>query len=121
MSKILLGVVVVAICAAGLRAQDAEDKKTKREEASQRSVQGVVTDSSDQPAAGAVVQLKDMRNLQVRSFIAQDGGAYHFTALKNDTDYQLKADFNGMNSGWRTLSVFDSRKIAVINLKADKK
>ena len=121
MPRVLMAMTVVVFGAIGLFAQSAEDKKQKREEASQRSVQGTVVDASDQPAVGAVVQLKDMRTLQVRSFIAQDAGMYHFTALKNDNDYELKADFNGMTSGWRRLSVFDSRKIVVINLKTDKK
>ena len=120
-AKFLLLVAVAAISSVSLVAQSAEDKKAKREEATQRSVQGTVMDASDQPAIGAVVQLKDARTLQVRSFIAQDGGAYHFSGLKSDNDYQLKADFNGMTSGWRTLSIFDTRKIAIINLKADKK
>jgi hypothetical protein len=119
-ARIFLAFAVIAVFSASLQAQDAEDKKSKKEQAGLRSIEGTVLDSSDQPATGAVVQLKDMRSLQVRSFIAQDGGLYHFTALKIDNDYQVKADFNGMTSGWRTLSVFDSRKVAVINLKTDK-
>jgi hypothetical protein len=37
-----------------------------------------------------------------------------------DNDYQLQAKFNGMTSGWKTLSVFDTRKEPVVNLKMDK-
>jgi hypothetical protein len=121
MSKILLA-LTVAFCAGALLAQsDKPSKKEQREEAALRSVQGTVTAADESPAAGAVVQLKDMRTLQVRSFIAQDGGNYHFTGLKIDTDYQLKADYNGMSSGWKTLSLFDSRKAPIVNLKLDKK
>jgi len=36
-------------------------------------------------------------------------------------DYELKADFQGASSGTKTLSAFDSRKEAVINLKLNKK
>jgi len=114
--------LTLAATASGLLAQgDKPTKKEQREEAGLRSVEGTVNSSDDSPVAGAVVQLKDMRTLQIRSFIAQDGGSYHFTGLKIDTDYQLKADYNGMSSGWKTLSVFDSRKIAIVNLKLDKK
>jgi hypothetical protein len=121
MPKIVLA-LTLATCSGGLLAQsDKPTKKEQREEAALRSVQGTVATADESPAAGAVVQLKDLRTLQVRSFIAQDGGAYHFTGLKIDTDYQLKADYNGMSSGWKTLSVFDSRKVAIINLKLDKK
>jgi len=104
-----------------LIAQDKPSKKEQREEAAQRAVSGIVTDASDNPAVGAVVQLKDMRSLQVRSFIAQDGGAYHFSSLKSDVDYQLTARFNDMTSATKTLSQFDSRKQAILNFKVDKK
>ena len=123
MSKLPLVLALGSFCCGGiiLAQGDKPSKKEQREEAALRSVQGMVTAADDSPAAGAVVQLKDMRTLQIRSFIAQEAGEYHFTGLKIDNDYQLKADFNGMTSGWRTLSVFDTRKVAIINLKLDKK
>jgi hypothetical protein len=40
--------------------------------------------------------------------------------LNPDIDYELKAEYQGANSGSKTLSSFDSRKSAVINLKIDK-
>jgi hypothetical protein len=101
-------------------AQAQETRKEKREAASERTVQGTVADPEGKFINGAVVQLKDGRSLQVRSFITQQNGEYHFSNLKVDNDYQLKADFNGMTSGWKTLSVFDSRKVPVINLKLEK-
>jgi len=83
-------------------------------------VEGQVTDPDGKAANGAVVQLKDLRTLQVRSFITQTDGQYHFSGLKIENDYQLKADYNHMTSGWKTLSVFDTRKEPVINLKLEK-
>lgn len=105
------------LCGAALFAQT---KKEKREAATERVVQGRVTDPDDKVANGAVVQLKDLRTLQVRSFITQTDGEYHFSGLKVENDYQLKADYNGMTSGWKTLSIFDTRKVPVINLKLEK-
>ena len=96
-------------------------QKKNKEDANARAVQGIVRDANDNPAPGAVVQLKDMRTLQVRSFIAQSDGTYHFSGLKADVDYQLKAAFNGAETGWKTLSVFDDRKAAIINFKVEKK
>ena len=81
---------------------------------------GTVTDPDEKPVTGAVVQLKDMRTLQVRSFISQEDGSYHFSGLKVDNDYQVKADHNDRTSGWKTLSVFDARKEPVMNLKLEK-
>ena len=97
-----------------------ETRKERREAASERTVQGSVSDPDGKFVNGAVVQLKDGRTLQVRSFITQQNGEYHFSSLKIDNDYQLKADFNGMTSGWKTLSVFDTRKEPVMNLKLEK-
>jgi hypothetical protein len=116
------GLAVVAFTlAAGvwLFGQD-QTKKEKRQAATERVVQGTVYDVSDKAVNGAVVQLKDERTLQVRSFITQKDGGYHFSGLKVDNDYQLKAEFNGVGSGWKTLSVFDTRKEPIINLKMDK-
>jgi len=110
--------MLTLVCAASLPGQDVKKKKG---EAATRTVQGTVADAEEKPITGAVVQLKDMRTLQVRSFISQENGAYHFSELKVDNDYQLKADYNGMTSGWKTLSVFDTRNTPVMNLKLDKK
>jgi hypothetical protein len=68
-----------------------------------------------------VVQLKNMKTLQIRSFITLDDGTYHFFELSPDVDYELKADFRGASSGTKTLSSFDSRKKAIINLKLNNK
>jgi len=93
----------------------------KKGEPATRSVQGAVTNPDDSPAAGAVVQLKSTKTLQVRSFITKDDGQYHFFELSPDVDYELKADLQGASSGAKTLSSFDSRKQATINLKLNKK
>lgn len=97
------------------------EKRGKDDEGKTRSLSGTVKDAKDNPASGAVVQLKDTKSLQVRSFITRDDGAYHFHGLSADVDYQVKADRQGMTSDVKTLSVFDSRKVAVINLKLEGK
>lgn len=86
-----------------------------------RTVQGAVSNPDDSAAVGAVVQIKNMKTLQIRSFITKEDGQYHFFELSPDVDYELKADFQGASSGPKTLSSFDSRKKAVINLKLAKK
>jgi hypothetical protein len=96
-------------------------QKKDKSDANTRALQGTVLDPDEKPVTGAVVQLKDMRTLQIRSFISQDDGSYHFSGLKVDNDYQVKADHNDRTSGWKTLSVFDARKDPVMNLKLEKK
>ena len=113
----MLAAVLALACAATLPGQN----KKEKDDPTVRSLQGQVVDPDDKPAAGAVVQLKDTRTLQVRSFIAQANGEYRFSGLRADTDYEVKADFNGMTSDNRRLSNFDQRKIATVNLKLNKK
>lgn len=96
-------------------------REERREEATQRIAQGLVTGPDDQPVAGAVVQVKDTRTLAVRSFITQQDGMYRFTGLKNDTDYQLSAKSGDLSAGPRSLSIFDNRKEAIVNFKLEKK
>jgi uncharacterized protein YdeI (BOF family) len=86
-----------------------------------RSVQGTVSTAGDSAVDGAVVQLKNTKTLQIRSFITKDGGTYYFQGLSPDVDYELKAEHQGTASPVRTLSSFDSRKKAVMNLKLSKK
>ncbi len=94
--------------------------KDKQEEPTVRTVQGTVTDASGKPVAAAVVQLKNTKTLEIRSFIAKDDGSYVFHGLNRNVDYELKAEGQGASSGVRTLSAFDSRTAAVINLKLSK-
>ena len=86
-----------------------------------RSVQGTVTNSQDQPVDGAVVQMKNTKSLQVRSFITKEHGAYYFHGLSPDVDYELRAEYQGTASPSKTLSSFDSRKKAVLNLRLEPK
>jgi len=119
MRRLLMG-IVAAVALAGVVTLPAEAQKKDADDKQTRSVQGVVSDKTDNPLDGAVVQLKDTKTLQIRSFITKQNGTYHFHSLNPDIDYELKAEHQGANSGSKTLSSFDSRKSAVINLKIDK-
>jgi hypothetical protein len=98
----------------------AQDKPKKSKEPAERSVSGIVTDENDKPVPGAVVQLKNTKTLQIRSFIAREAGDYYFHGLSTDVDYELKADANGQTSATKTLSSFDSDLDAHINLQLKK-
>lgn len=93
--------------------------KKKDQDSNVRTVQGIVTDEADNPISGAVVQLENMKTLQIRSFITKEKGNYYFSDLSTDVDYKLHAENNGMVSSTKTLSSFDSRKAATMNLKVD--
>lgn len=108
-----LGIAIVLL-GTPLHAQHKNDDNTTR------TVEGVVTNAANQPVAKAVVQLKNTKTLQIRSFITSDGGSYHFAGLGTDVEYQVKAVHDGVSTSWKTLSVFDSRKTPVIDLKLKK-
>jgi Carboxypeptidase regulatory-like domain len=109
--------LIAALLSCGLPGQE---RKTKEDSIATRSVIGVVTDASGNAVAKAVVQLKDTKSLQIRSFITNPDGSYHFAGLSSNVEYQLKAEYEGAFSGKKTLSVFNSKKSVTINLKLKK-
>lgn len=96
-------------------------KKEKPRDPTIRNVSGVVTLPDGSPANGAVVQLKNLKTLQIRSFITREDGKYQFQNLSTSIDYELTATYHDLASPKRTLSVFDTRLDAVVNLKLDRK
>ncbi|HWR15047.1 MAG TPA: carboxypeptidase-like regulatory domain-containing protein [Terriglobales bacterium] len=86
-----------------------------------RSLQGQVVNGSESPIKGAVVYLKNTKTLAIRSFISDNSGNYRFTSLSPNVDYQVYAEFQGAKSDTKTLSSFDSRASATINLKVNSK
>jgi hypothetical protein len=119
----LFAVVALALAlvwtAAPAAAQN--NQKKRDNDTTVRSVQGTVEDASGAPVSGAAVHLKNTKTLQIRSFITKDDGSYAFHGLSTNVDYELKAEYQGTTSDVKTLSVFDSRNSAVINLKLNKK
>ena len=86
-----------------------------------RSIEGTVLSKAGAPIPEAIVLLTDTKTLQVRSFIAQNDGKFHFYGLSTDINYIVRAESNGMTSPRKTVSVFDSKKVVKLNLKLNKK
>ena len=107
--------VAILLLGVGLSAQKRSQDTTTR------NLEGFVTDAAGQRVAKAVVQLKNTKNLQIRSFITQEDGSYHFMGLSADVEYEVKAERDGAASSWKSLSIFNSKKTPVINLKLKKK
>ncbi len=82
-----------------------------------RTLTGEVMNQQGKPLAGAIVFLKNSKTMAVKTFIAGQDGAYRFNALSPNVDYEVYAEHNGKKSDAKTLSSFDSRKTAYINLK----
>ena len=118
--KILAG-AALAVVFAGVGVIFAQSGKNKNEDANQRTIEGIVTDENRNPVPRAIVQLKDLRTLQVRSFVSQPQGDYRFAGLRMDTDYELKATLGDQSSASKRVSQFESRKTVTVNLQLEKK
>jgi hypothetical protein len=86
-----------------------------------RQVEGTVKDQQDNPIEGAVVKVKNTKSLALRSFITKNNGKYRFSSLRKDVEYELMAEHQGKSSDKKSLSVFDDRKLVIINLKIEDK
>jgi hypothetical protein len=85
-----------------------------------RTVHGAVLDKAENPVSSAVVYLKNVRTLAVRTYISDKSGEYRFSGLDPNVDYEVHAESDNLSSNTRTVSSFDSRKDIVISLKLDK-
>jgi len=86
-----------------------------------RTLQGQVMKGGDAPVPGAIVYLKNTKTLSVRSFTSDEKGNYRFPSLSPNVDYEVYAVHEGNKSDTKTLSAFDSRALATINLKVNTK
>lgn len=111
-----LACALVLLLSNGLPGQ----RKNSKDDTNTRAVQGIVTDPSGHPLADAVVQLEDTKTLQIRSFITESDGSYHFAGLSTNVEYQLRAKYDGNSSSKKSLDVFNTKKIVTINLKLHK-
>ena len=82
-----------------------------------RTLTGVVIDKGDAPVGNAVVYLKNMKSLAVKTVIAGNDGSYRFPELSPNVDYEVYAQREGKKSDTKVLSQFDDRQKANIVLR----
>jgi hypothetical protein len=85
-----------------------------------RTVRGAVLDKAENPIPSAIVYLKNLRTLAIKTYISDKSGEYRFSGLDPNVDYEVHAETDNMTSNTRTVSSFDTRKDIVISLKVDK-
>ena len=61
-----------------------------------------LTERDPHTVPGAIVLLKNGKTLQVRSYVAQSDGAYHFYGLSTDVNWQLRAVWSRMTGSSRS-------------------
>jgi hypothetical protein len=110
---LVIGILLSALPSFG---QDQQDKKDKKAE-QLRTVHGTVVDKDENSVAGSVVYLLNLKTQAIRTLYAGDDGAYRFSGLDPNVDYELHAEHGDMQSSTRTVSSFDSRRDIEITLK----
>ena len=96
------------------------DTSRKNARITSRILTGTVTDKgSDKPIPEAVVYIKNTKTLAVKTYISQNDGTYRFPELSPNVDYDVYAQKDGKKSSTKTLSQFDDRAKATINLQID--
>jgi hypothetical protein len=108
--NVLLLVLVLACVAPQARSQDA----------TLRTVSGAAVDKNENGIPAAVVYLKNVRTLTVKTYIADTKGEYRFSGLDPNVDYEIHAEHDDLTSSNHTVSSFDGRKDITVTLKVDK-
>ena len=81
-----------------------------------RSVAGTVVDRKGNALQNADVRLENTLTFSVSTYITGKDGRFHFTRLRDDIDFTLKAHYRTLWSKPRTLSQFDSSKHREVEL-----
>lgn len=110
--RIMLTIALGAVAVLPIAAQG--DKKA---EAQLRTVHGSVLDKDETPVPSSVVYLLNAKTQAVKTYISDDAGAYRFSGLDPNVDYEIHAEHDDLQSSTRTVSSFDSRKDIEVILK----
>ena len=106
----LLGTPVLGLLAlpGAQRAHAADHKQQRPAVAAVRIAQGQVVNGAKAPVEGAVVYLENPTSLDIKSYLTDNNGHFHFSQLAPQTDYEVWAEQNGVESKHRFISQFNS-------------
>lgn len=110
--------LLAALIAALLFPASAQDKKN---EVPLRTLHGTALDKDENPLAGSVVYLLNVKTQAVTTRIADETGTYRFSGLDPNVDYEVHAEHDDLISPTRTVSSFDSRRDIEVILKLSHK
>ena len=114
--SIILGAAIAIAIAPACSAQLFQRNKDKDQ---LRTLNGNVRNKNEEILPGAVVYLKNMKTLSVKSAYADDKGEFHFHALSPNVDYEVYAEYKGQRSPTKTMSSFDSRAVVNMDVRID--
>ena len=71
------------------------------------------------PASGAIVYLKNPISLAIKSYLTGPNGEFHFNNISPQTDYEVWAELNGVQSKHKFISQFSNHTKFVLTLKLE--
>jgi hypothetical protein len=113
LSRIAFAMMLVIAVVLSVGAQN----QNKKGEAELRTIHGSAIDKSDNPVPSTVIYLLNVKTQDVKTYIADEAGAYRFSGLDPNVDYEVHAEHNDLMSATRTVSSFDSRRDIEVILK----
>ena len=73
------------------------------------TVDGTVLNTAKVPVGGAVVYLENPKSLDVQSYLSDAQGLFHFNQISPQTDYEVWAELNGVQSKHKFISQFSNK------------
>ncbi len=112
---------VAALCCTPQPLLAATKKKTQPPIARVHVAEGQVINHEKTPIDGAVVYLENPKTLDVKSYLTDKNGHFHFSQITPQTDYEVWAEQNGEQSKHKFISQFSSHTHFIFTLKLDAK
>lgn len=111
----LLLAAALAFSASSARAQDPQGRSQLR------TVHGSVLDQNNNPVANGIVYLHNKKTNTIRTYISEPNGAYRFSGLDPNVDFEIHAELKKAKSSRHSISSFDDRRDIEINLVISEK
>ncbi len=81
------------------------------------TIEGHVFNAAKAPVVGAVVYLENPKSLDVQSYLTDEKGYFHFSQISPQTDYDVWAEQNGVETKHKFISQFSSHVHFMLTLK----
>lgn len=106
--RVGLGSWLALICAFAVSAPAQKQKNGAVAVSQVRVAEGRVVDKAKQPVNGAVVYLENPISLDIKSYLTTKGGRFHFNQIAPQTDYEVWAEQDGVQSKHKFISQFSN-------------
>ena len=100
--------LILSVCLVPCALAQKHSKHNAQKAAPDIIAEGRVVNHAKAPVANAVVYLENPNSLAIKSYLTDNNGHYHFNQLAPQTDYEIWAEQNGVESKHKFISQFSS-------------